>query len=216
MGFTAMDQDKCVLKATPFLDQPPIYAWLYGDEFVYFSEADKVEEWFFNNLKSHMEVGFMEHVQWFLGQRYEWSSDNNGKLSCHISQQAFIKGIPQKHNLQQLFSAKLPYLSGFKIDRIQMDGMDAASKLKETQRYQSIAGCLNWLTINTRPDNNTAYSHLIESIQCEFIRGSLQGCKICSKILERYCLAQYLFGFIKAKIDCKNASPFQKSFKVMN
>ena len=71
-------------RATPFSGQPPIYVGLYVDDFVYFSESDKVEEWFvnFNNLRSHVKADFMGDVQWFLCQRYdEWSSNNNGKVS---------------------------------------------------------------------------------------------------------------------------------------
>ena len=46
-NLTAMDQDKCEFRATPFLPgQPLIYVELYVDDFVYFSESDKVEEWF--------------------------------------------------------------------------------------------------------------------------------------------------------------------------
>lgn len=41
-----------------------IYVGLYVDDFVYyFSESDKVEEWFVNNLKSHVKVDFMDDVQ---------------------------------------------------------------------------------------------------------------------------------------------------------
>ena len=61
-----MDQDKCVFRATPFPGMPPIYIYvgLYVDDFVYyFSESDKVEEWFVNNLKSHVKVDFMDDVQ---------------------------------------------------------------------------------------------------------------------------------------------------------
>ena len=88
-----MDQDKCVFRATPFPGLPPIYVELYVDDFVdYFSESVKVEEWFVNNLKSHVKVGFMDDVQWFLRQCCEWSHDNDGRISYHVSQQAFICG----------------------------------------------------------------------------------------------------------------------------
>ena len=38
--------------------------YIYVNDFVYyFSESDKVEEWFVNNLKSHVKVDFMDDVQ---------------------------------------------------------------------------------------------------------------------------------------------------------
>ena len=65
-------------------------------------------------------------------------------ISCHISQQAFIEGVLQKHNLTQISSVKTPYYRlGLKFNRILIDGMDATSKPKETQWYQSILRCLN-------------------------------------------------------------------------
>ena len=52
-------------------------------------KSDKVEEWFVNNLKSHLKVDFMGDAAWFLGKRYDWYTDpNDGNVSCHISQQA--------------------------------------------------------------------------------------------------------------------------------
>ena len=80
-----MDQDKC-----EFLQSHPIS--LYVDDFVYFSESDKNEEWLFvnsNNLKSHVKADFIGDVQWFLCQYDEWSSDNNGKVSQKKSLYSF-------------------------------------------------------------------------------------------------------------------------------
>ena len=67
MGFKAMPQDNCVLKCTPIPGEPPIYVGIYVDDFIYYSKSDKVEEWFEQNLKSHVKVDFMGGVDWFLG-----------------------------------------------------------------------------------------------------------------------------------------------------
>ena len=56
LGFTAMDQDKCVFKCQPFPDKPPIYLGLYVDDFVYYSKSDEVEQWFERELKSRIKV----------------------------------------------------------------------------------------------------------------------------------------------------------------
>ena len=94
-----MDQDKCVYKCTPLEGQPPIYVGLYVDNLIYYSPSDKVEEWFENGFRSHLKVDFMGDASWFLGQRYEWHKDEQGKVSYHMLQQAMNKGILEKHNL---------------------------------------------------------------------------------------------------------------------
>jgi hypothetical protein len=128
MGFEEMQHDNCIFKCTPFADEPPIYVGLYVDDFIYFSKSDKVEEWFENNLKSHVKVEFMGDVQWFLGQRYDWYTDSENRIACHISQQAFIEGMLQKFNLQHLSTTNTPFRSGLKIDRIDRDGKDVSTK----------------------------------------------------------------------------------------
>ena len=160
MGFEAIDQDKCVFKCKPFPDKPPIYLGLYVDDFIYYSKSDEVEEWFERNLKSHITVDFMGDVQWFLGQRYDWTTCDDGSLSCHVSQQAFVEGMLQKFNLQHIATVDTPYRSGLKIDRIEQAPIDESRREEFSRNYQSMLGCFNWLTINTRPDINTAYSLL--------------------------------------------------------
>ena len=52
-------------------------------------------------MKSHGKVDFMGAVSWFLvEQRYEWHNDID-VLSCHVSQQAFVEGMLDKHKLNK-------------------------------------------------------------------------------------------------------------------
>ena len=52
-------------------------------------------------MKSHGKVDFMGAVSWFLvEQRYEWHNDID-VLSCHVSQQAFVAGMLDKHRLNK-------------------------------------------------------------------------------------------------------------------
>ena len=143
MRFEAMGQDKYVYKCTPIEGQPPIYVGLYVDDLIYYSPSDAVEEWFENNLKSHLKVDFMGDASWFLGQRYEWHNDENGKVSCHISQQAMIEGMLEKHNFPDISGSRSPYRSGLKIDRIEHDGKDPSTKEKLVRKFQSIMGGIN-------------------------------------------------------------------------
>ena len=65
-----------------------------------------------------------------------------------------------KFNMEQCKKARSPYRSGLKIDRIERNDIDPTQKPKLVHDYQSIIGCLNWLSINSRPDISTAYSLL--------------------------------------------------------
>ena len=86
MDFKSMDQDNCVFHCTPFKGEHPIYIGLYVDDFVYYSKSNRVQEWFKNELKSRIKVGFMGDFSWFLGQRYNWYTDLDSKVSVHILQ----------------------------------------------------------------------------------------------------------------------------------
>ena len=181
MGFRSMAQDKCVLKCTPFEGEPPIYCGIYVDDFIYYSTSDKVEQWFEQQLKSHVKVDFMGDVSWFLGQRYEWHNDVDG-LSCHVSQQAFVEGMIDKHGLNDCTTAKTPFRSGLKIDRITHDEIKPEDKPKLVQAYQSIMGGINWLCINSRPDVATAYK-LLSQFNCNPSQGHLDAAKYVLKYL---------------------------------
>ena len=142
-----------------------------------------MEEWCEHGLKSHLKVDFMGDASWFLGQRYEWHNDNEGKVMCHISQQAMVDGMLEKHNLTHIKPSRSPYRSGLKIDRIEHDNVDPSQKAELVQKYQSIVGGLNWLTINTRPDINTAYS-LLSQFNTNPSHGHLEAAKYVLRYLK--------------------------------
>lgn len=109
IGFKTMSQDKCVLKCTLFEGQPPIYVGLYANNFVHYSTSDKVEEWFKQQLKSHVKVDFMGDVSWFLGQQYDWHTDPAGSVSCHVFQQACIDNMLNRHGMDECTPSRTPY-----------------------------------------------------------------------------------------------------------
>ena len=160
LGFSSMPHDECILKCTPFEGKPPIYVGLYVDDFIYYSKSDEVEAWFEQNLSSFVKVDFMGDVSWFLGQRYEWHTNIDGHVSCHISQQAFVDQMLEKHNMRDCHISRSPYRLGLKIDRIEHDNIPVTDKEQLVQTYQSIIGGLYWLSINTRPDIATVYKLL--------------------------------------------------------
>ena len=66
----------------------------------------------------------------------------------------------ERFKLEHCKTVQTPYRSGLKIDRIELDNKPKSKKKHFIREYQSIIGCLNWLSINTQPDINTAYSLL--------------------------------------------------------
>ena len=105
----------------------------------------------------------MGDASWFLGQRYKWHNDEHGKVSCHISQQAMIEGMLEKHNFPDISGSRSPHRLGLKINRIKHNGKDPSTREKLVRTFQSIMGGINWLTINIRPDIDTVYSLLNQS-----------------------------------------------------
>ena len=138
-----MAQDNCVYKCTPIEGQPFIYIGLHVDDLVYYSKSNKVEKWFENNLKFHVKVDFKGDAWWFLGQAYDWHTDSDGKVSCHVSQQAFIEQMLEQFKLEHYKTARTLYRPGFKIDRTKHDNKTKSKKEPFIQEYQSIIGCLN-------------------------------------------------------------------------
>ena len=87
-----------------------------------------------------------------------------------------IEGMLEKHNYPDIAGSRSPYQSGLKIDRIEHDGKDPSTKTKLVRTFQSIMGGINWLTINTRPDINTAYS-LLSQFNSNPSQGHLEAAK---------------------------------------
>ena len=71
-----------------------------------------------------------------------------------------IEHMLEKNKYQHCKGSRTPYRSGLKIDRIEHDDVVPEEKADFVQRYQSIIGGFNWLSINTRPDISTAYNLL--------------------------------------------------------
>ena len=71
-----------------------------------------------------------------------------------------IKGMLERHHLEHCTTVQSLYQSGICINRIEHDEKDISTKTKLIKECQSLVGGLNWLSINIRPDINTAYSLL--------------------------------------------------------
>ena len=109
IGFESMGQDRCVYKCTPIAGKPPICLGLYVDDFVFYSKPEEVEEWLEQQLKPKVKVDFMGTISWFLGQAYKLHQFYDGRVTCHISQQAFIDQMLEKHKLTDCKPSRTPY-----------------------------------------------------------------------------------------------------------
>ena len=144
-----------------------------------------------NNLKSHVEINSMGNTLWFLGQHYNWHTDQDGKVLYHISQQAFIKQMIERFKLEHCTTAQIPYRSGLKIDCIEHNNKPRSEKEHFIQKYQSIIGCLNWLSINTLPDINTTYS-LLSQFNSNPSPGHMEAAKYVLRYL-KHTLSHYIW-----------------------
>lgn len=62
---------------------------------------NQVEEWLEEQLSSKLKVDFMGLVSWFLGCHYDWHKLPDGRLTCHISQQAFTEQLLEKFGMER-------------------------------------------------------------------------------------------------------------------
>ena len=176
LGFESMPHDPCVFKCTPIPGEPPIFLGCYVDDFIFYSRSDRVEEWFEEMLTSKLRVDFMGAVSWFLGSSYEWHFLPNGKLTCHISQQAYTESLVEKFDMVDSNPARSPYRSGLPIDRIPRDDVHPDNKKALVKEYQSLMGGLIWLVTNTRPDINVA-TNLLGRFNANPSQGHMTGAK---------------------------------------
>ncbi len=67
----------------------PLTLGLYFDDFIYFLEDPKVEQFFESLLSSLNTVNFIGTVEWFLETHFQWNTLDN-KVSVHLSQTGFV------------------------------------------------------------------------------------------------------------------------------
>ena len=97
-----------------------------------------------------------------------------------------------------------PYRSGLPIDSIGLvdpPSQENPRQAQLTESYQSLVGCLNWLSVNTRPDLSAVVSFL-----ASYSSGPLPG---------RISAAKYVLRYVNSTVDhgisfhSANATPLQ-------
>ena len=177
MGLAASPHDPCLFTGRPRAtsDKPsyatataspsaPIYAGVYVDDFVYFSDDPAVELEFERLLQEEVKTDFMGPVDWFLGTSFDWKRHGDGELSVHLSQAAYARNLAERYRQHDASfdPSATPYRSGLPIDSIKRSKDDPTDPevLRRTETYMSINGSLNWLATNTRPELSPIVSFL--------------------------------------------------------
>ena len=180
MGLKNHPNSPCLFTGTLLDGKPPIYIGLYVDDFCYFSTDDDVEAHFCAELNKHFEVTWDAELEWFLGIRFHWKYDTNNKaIKCHLSQEAFIMDLLTRTQLHgcNTSATATPFRRGLPVDTI-TDGIDLTDNSlyshHRTQYFQEIMGCLNWLSISTRPDI-TSIVTLLAAHQASPLQGHLNA-----------------------------------------
>ena len=145
-----MPQDGCVFECTPFEDKPPLCLGMCANDFVHFSESNQVEEWLGQQLSACLEVNFMGPASWFLGCHSDWHFLKDERLTCHISQQAFIEQLfLEKFNMENCVGSRRLFKRGLPINRVDREQTPQTNHDQFVERCQSLMGGLVWLVCGT-------------------------------------------------------------------
>ena len=162
MGLNPPPHDPCLLSGvlsnpsspdTISLVQSQLHVGPYVESFVFYSSDPTQEALFKTLLQEHIQIDFMGDVEHFLATTFAWLKHKNGNISAYIYQSAFTEFTARQflvHTANKVINMT-PYCSGFPIDSFPpVDPLDP-NLPRIMQVYQSIVGCINWLSTCTPP-----------------------------------------------------------------
>ena len=184
IGLRRCKHSPCLFYGEVIPGLPPLYLGLYVDDFVYFSESDKVEKEFENKLQAYTTVNFMGTVTHFLGIRFQWRN-NNGEVKVHMSQEAFSDQLIEQAGLSHdsATTNPTPYRAGYPVDSIKSPPEDLPYKEKLQQELRSYVGSLVWLSQGTRPDLSTI-TNILAKYQANPSYGHVAAAKYTIKYIK--------------------------------
>ena len=185
VGLTQHPTSPCIFYGSLIPGQPPIYLGLYVDDFVYFSESSAVEQLFEKRFGNEISTDFNGRIGYFLGINFSTIQHDNGNISIHLSQEAFIENLVQLAQLddEAVNTAVTPYRSGYPVDAIPTPPSSSSEYAKNTHLMQVLVGCLTWLSISTRPDIATI-TNMLAKYTTKATKSHLQHVKRVIKYLK--------------------------------
>jgi hypothetical protein len=178
IGLKPLQHAPCIFTGTLIPGEPPIYLGLYVDDFLYFSESKAVEQMFEEKFGKAIKTTFNGPVTHFLGITFTTSTDPSGNVTINLSQLPFIETMLQNQSMDSdlVNSTPTPYKSGLPIDSIPNIEYSKEKQQQLTADFQHIVGCLQWLTVSTRPDIATA-TNILSKYLSNPSQGHLDHCK---------------------------------------
>jgi hypothetical protein len=154
LGLKQHPTSPCIFFGTLIPGEPPLYLGLYVDDFIYFSESQKVEELFESKFGAAISTDFNGQIGYFLGINFTCTRHSDNNVTIHLGQEAFIENLCQLSGLDNphVSPVHTPYRSGCPVDSIPIPDTPLPGQAKRTHTMQVLLGCLTWLSISTRPD----------------------------------------------------------------
>ena len=89
-----------------------------------------------------------------MGIGFENVKHSDSRVTIKMEQKAFIDHVASLVGLggDGVNTVKLPYRSGHPVGTIKTKEYTSTEQQKLTHEMQVLCGCLNWLSISTRPD----------------------------------------------------------------
>ena len=217
IGLYALPNAPCIFKGTLIDGEPPIYLGLFVDDFIYFSESEKVELYFETEFQTHFKVDFQGDIKHFLGINFESHFDPAGNLSIYMNQPTDASDLIQKTNLHN-FATKptpTPYRSGLPIDSVPEIDLPSHERNSLNTTLQELVGSLNWISTQTRPDLSTV-TNLISQYNHNCSPGHIDSAKYAIRYLKGTAQRGICFSsadnptiesFVKFPIDPSKLTP---------
>ena len=153
------------------------------------------------------KVTFNDEVDFFLGIRFDCHRHSNGKVTIHLSQQAFIENLLYSNNMHtdDINTVQIPYRSGLPIDSIPDEAYDDVTQRLYTKTLQSLVGSFTWLSMSTRPDIAT-----ITNILAKYVKSPSRGHIEAAKRILRYLKGTATKGITFSSHQHSNIEAFVK------
>lgn len=159
IGLKQHESSPCLFYGTILPGQPPLYLGLYVDDFIYFSKSRGVEKEFEKRFGEKIDIDFNGQIGYFLGINFQCKRHQDNTVSILANQEAFIDNLVELAGLSGPVNTPLTpcYRSGYPVDKLQTASPNTPQHIQQARTHlmQTYIGCLNWLSISTRPDVST-------------------------------------------------------------